>query len=148
MYDIGPTLDFVMNLLSTTGTLKWVSIGMPKAPPDGLGLAIEILDLSDPEVTLDSTIEVYNLLFRFFRVAYVEPLSAIEIGLQHAVAEVKGLLAGHFTAGGRVRAIGWAGEEGARMTARWGHLEVSGTVYRVVDLTVPLIVDDSAEFTA
>ncbi len=73
----------------------------------------------------------------------------VETSVAQGVATVLATLVGAYTLGGSVRAIDWAGEEAGRKVAvKWGHLVVSGTIFRMVDIQVPLIVDDSATFVA
>ena len=53
-----------------------------------------------------------------------------------------------FDVGANIRNIDAAGENGQAMTATWGYVDVSGTMFRIVDLLIPLVVDDRVTASA
>ena len=155
-YDPTTTLAQLQTLLTNTGSFgAGVQIGEPFAPPvlttTTLLAAILFQTYEPAGTTLNTTIEVWDLLVRIYALAGMTPADAstVEQNLAKAFASTLATLAGHYTLGSTVRAIDWAGEEaGRKVGAKWGHLVISGTIFRVVDLVVPLIVDDSATFAA
>ena len=126
-----------------------VLIGEPFGPVTTVTAAIFFMDLDAAQVTLSDTIDVWGICVRIYARGGMTPADAqtAELALANGVSEVWTALAGAFTLGGTVRAIDWAGEEaGHKMTAKWGHIVLGGTIFRVVDITVNLIVDGSATF--
>lgn len=155
-FDIRPTLQALQSVLKQDGYFAQVFIGEPKSPPvDQMTAAIQMMEILPTQVTLGTDIEVHTLQVRVYRNAMGEanagggPDEAIEYETAQAVSKVLSDLAGGFTLGGKVRAVDWNGEEGGlKVAAKWGHLDVGGTMFRVADITVPLIVDDAVTFVA
>ena len=61
-----------------------------------------------------------------------------------AVSQVTSNLVGEFDLGATMRNIDIAGQYGQSLSATWGYITIGNTVFRTVDLTVPLVVDESA----
>lgn len=147
-YSIKDTLLYLQTLLQGLASLSTVQIGEPMAPPVDKTASIFMMDNVQSSTTLSGTIEDYGIQIRVYYNALHEPTQDIEFDTQQAASDIVVALAANFTLGGEVRAVDFAGENGGKVTVRWGHLDVSGTMYRVVDIAVPLIVDDSAMFAA
>ena len=146
-----PVLALQAVLVASSVFPGGVLIGEPFSPPVGLTAAIFFMDVDPAQTTLGSTIDVWTLQVRIYARAGMTPVDAskVEISVAQGVQTVLSALAGGFTLSGSMRAIDWAGEEaGRKLSVKWGHLVVSGTIFRMVDITVPLIVDDAATFAA
>ena len=128
-----------------------VQIGEPMSPPTDLTVAFWLHDMEPVQVTLNDTIDVWTIMVRIYTRAGMTPqdLQSAELALALGVSQVEAALGGGFTLGGTVRAIDWVGEEqGHRVSVRWGHVVISGTIFKVADWFVPVIVDDSVQFVA
>lgn len=126
-----------------------VQIGEPFSPPNDMTAALMFMDMEPSQTTLSSTIDVWTLLIRIYMRTGMTPENAetTELNLALAVSQLEGAMASGFTLGGTVRAIDWAGEEaGHKVSFKWGHVVIAQTIFRAVDVLVPLIVDDSATF--
>ncbi len=77
-----------------------------------------------------------------------EPEDQIEYQLAEALSEISSDLIGEYDLGATIRNIDVGGIYGQSLTSEWGYLDVGGVMFRVVDITVPLIVDDSATAAA
>ena len=64
------------------------------------------------------------------------------------VSEITSNLIGEFDLGATIRNIDVAGQYGQAVTAQWGYVALNQTMYRTVDITIPLVVDGSAEQAA
>lgn len=155
-WDPTTTLTNLQTDLRNTGLFTAVLIGEPFSPPESptpyaVTAALFWEAWNPTQVTLSTTIDVWTLTVRIYARPGMNPADAeaVEKALAKSYSTVAATLAGNFTLGGTVRAIDWVGEEaGHHVGAKWGHLVISGTIFKVVDLSVPLIVDDSATFAA
>jgi hypothetical protein len=151
-WDPRPTLQQLKSILANATMFPGgVQIGEPFSPVSDTTAAIMLQAYDPAGTTLSDTIDVWEVLVRLYAKAGMTPTDAetVELTLAYGFSQVAAALAGAFTLGGTVRAIDWAGEEaGRRLAAKWGHIVMSGTIFRVVDVSVPVIVDDSATFAA
>ncbi len=150
VYDPTASMKQLQTILAASGYFTGgVLIGEPFSPPDDLSAAIFCMDLDPSSVPLSTTIDVWTFQVRLYMRAGMTPADAeaTELALAKGVSEIEAALAAGFTLGGAIRAIDWVGEEaGHRVAFKWGHLTLAQTVFRCVDVTVPLIVDDSGTF--
>ena len=148
MFDITATIQAIQSLFESSGYFPSVIVGEPKDAPSDMTIAIFMMDIEEPATTLSGTIEVYGMMARIYGGKNIfDPMENLELGLAKAVSKALSLLAGSFTLGGTVRAIDWSGEEGGgKVGVKWGHGDVSGVMMRLADLSIPVIVDDSATF--
>jgi hypothetical protein len=63
-------------------------------------------------------------------------------------SDIQSDLIGDYDLGETIRNIDIAGIYGAGMGATWGYVDLGGKMYRIVDISLPLIVDDSATMAA
>lgn len=144
------TLTTLQTTLDATGQFTGgVQIGEPFSPPNDLTLAIMARKHSPSQATLSATIDVWTVQLRLYARAGMTPPDAqrVELNVLAAYASLETALTGAFTLGGNTRAIDWYGEEaGHRVESDWGHVVISGTIFRVVDVVLPLIIDDAATF--
>lgn len=145
-FNITATLDRLQSYVQAHGGFRNVVVGEPKSPPtDSLSAAIWTQSVDVTKVFLGGgTREVYSVLVRVYRNWLSEPRDQVEKDLAHSVSALMEDLLADFELGGGVVAIDPAGMEGSGVTIRWGHVEISNVMFRVVDITLPLIVDDSA----
>ena len=57
-------------------------------------------------------------------------------------------LSGEFDLGETIRNVDIGGMGGTPLSVDFGHLDVGGTIFRIADITVPMLVDDSAKALA
>jgi len=98
---------------------------------------------SIPATTLNRTIERREVSIRVYINAMREPVEEIEFDLDTIVGDIMEDLCGDFSLGGTVRNI-----DATAVVTRFGYQTISGMMYRLADITLPLIVDDSAAFVA
>ena len=149
-FDASNTLDAVAGHLLASGYLRDVMIGEPKSPPSGdqLTASVFLNSISVAEVTLGTTIESHVLTLRIFRNMLAEPTNTMEKEFAKAVSSILSDIIGEFDLGGSVRSIDVAGIYGSSIAVNYGYLDLGGTMFRIADITLPLIVDDSATTTA
>lgn len=147
-FNIKATLDAVASFIAKSGYCRGgVLVGEPKAPPAQNGdfaAALFMSRVGVAELTLQTTIEIHVVTLRIYRNMVAEPKDQIETGLADVVSRLTADLLGDADLGATVRNIDAGGQYGTALGCEWGYVDVSGTIYRVADITLPLIVDDSA----
>ena len=148
-FDPRTVLTHAQTVLSNTNVFTGgVQVGEPLSPPQDMTAALMYRAYLPAGVTLNTTMDLWEFLVRIYARAGMNPTDAatVENNVAYGFSQVLTALAGDFTLGGTVRAISWAGEGGGHIDAKWGHVVISGTIMRVVDLSVPVIVDDASSF--
>ena len=139
-----PTLQILQGYLSASGWFPGgASIGEPLAAPGDMASAVFLARSEHPSTTLSGTIERRWVTIRIYRNALAEPRENIEFDLDTVVSQVQSDLLGDFDLGSTVRAI-----DVTSMSVEYGYQTFDTTIYRIADLQLPMIIDDSASFTA
>jgi hypothetical protein len=71
-----------------------------------------------------------------------EPQDAIDPAVMNAVDVMMAAYSGDFTLGGLIRQVDLLGAYGNPLSAVAGYLNQSGRLFRVMDMCVPLVIDD------
>lgn len=143
MLDIDAILAPVVSHALTSGYFERVNQHEPdSAPGNGLTCAVWLDDLQTTTSGLASTSALVILNVRLYTSTLSDPLDAIDPNLTRACSALIGAYAGDFTLGGQVRAVDMRGMSGVALRARAGYLPLDGNTYRVLTITLPLIVDD------
>jgi hypothetical protein len=153
-FNIGTTLDNITSHISASGYVNDVQVGEPISVPDAndrIFVGVWMTSASVVEVTLSTTVEIHITNVRLYKRAALgqgDDSGDVEKDLALAVSQISSDLIGEYDLGGSVRNIDMAGQYSEGMTATWGYVQIAQTVFRMVDLVVPLIVDDSASQAA
>jgi hypothetical protein len=138
--------DVIISHGLASGYYESVSGHEPKSkPPAGLTGSVLLGDI-DPlgEASGLATVSVrLEFIFRTHLNMLTDPQDDIDIDVGEAVNAMFTALVGDFTLGGNVRNIDVFGEHGPKLRARPGYINLSGTLYRVIDLFTPVIVNDA-----
>ena len=148
---IQATFDAIRDALLKTNYFSTVEIGEPKSPPADAKLTVHIWieSISEVATTLDKTIEVYTLTMRMMiPTVFSEPVEGIEVELAEAVSRADEGLFADFSFGATVRNIDVVGQYGTAYRVDFGHVDIGGKLFRIADITIPMIVDDSATMVA
>ena len=149
-FNIKATLDAIASHISRSGYVSDVQIGEPVAPPDAidkLHAAIYMASATVVDLTLSSTIEQHVVTVRLYRRAAFgqgDDAGEVEQEMALAVSQIVSNLIGEFDLGATMRAIDVGGTYGTGITSAFGYVQIGTTMFRIVDITVPLIVDGSA----
>ena len=148
-YDISATLRQIQSHISAGRFAHDVVIGEPMQPPksdqDKVFCAISIQRSSVQQVAADGgTTEVYQILLRCYYEMLQGSTETMELTLVNAVSNIQQDLVEDSDLGGNIRNIDVAGQFGSGVGAEYGHIDQSGVLFRVADITLPLIVDGSA----
>lgn len=114
------------------------------APGRGLNAAIWVQYLGPfpPGSGLAATTGLVVLTMRIYCPAFQQPLDAIDPAVLSAVAVVIGAYSGDFDLGATVRNVDLLGMSGQRLEARAGYLQLDTKMSRVMDITIPVIIND------
>lgn len=128
-----------------TGLFEKVNGHEPKNSPGNGLTAAAWVDTIDP-VAIASGLAVTSarvaVLVRIYTNMLMEPQDAIDPNIVNAVSVLMGEYSGDFDLGGLVRNVDLLGSHGVPLRAQAGYLEHDKKLYRVMTITVPLIVND------
>lgn len=126
--------------LEASNLFRLVEVGDPADVPQSPTASILLSRYSIPETTLESIVEERAVTIRIY-VAVGENSEERELELDDMVSSLYTSFFDSFTLGGLVREI-----EPTKVTTTFAYQLISGSVYRVVDIFLPMIIDDSASF--
>ena len=141
VFNVEPTMISISGHLKTGGWVTNVIEGEPDFPPphDGVTAAIFMDSTVITGVKLSGTIEDQFIIVRLYAVETERPVPGRENQLDAAYSYIEKNLLGDLDLGGTVRNI-----KPVDLTSDWGYLDHSGTKFRIVEVAVPVVVDDSA----
>ena len=144
-FDVLGSLNVVETAVAKSGYFTaGTQVGEPKGPRDGPGLsaAIWMQSAAIVETTLTHPIESHVVTVRLYQDMLAEPTADIELELSQALGQLIDDLLADVDFGGEIRNIDAGGQYNA-MAAAWGYVDLGGTMYRIVDINIPLTVDDT-----
>ncbi|MFD8233998.1 hypothetical protein ACFV20_19220 [Streptomyces sp. NPDC059696] len=143
--DIQTILDAVEDHASRSGYFSAINGHEPKSPPtSGITCAVWVEHIGPARGAsgLDSTTARLALYVRLYSALVQQPVDAIDPDLMTALDALMGAYTNDFTLGGLVRNVDVRGQHGDPLSARAGYLAEGGAEYRVMTITLPLIVND------
>lgn len=138
-------IDGLVSNAMQLGLFEKVNTHEPKSRP-GNGLTVAIWSdtirphLQDSGLNITSAVVTFNV--RIQTSMLYEPQDLIDPNLIKAVDVLFAQYSGDFDLGGSVRNIDLLGESGATLSAQAGYLNMSGTIYRIVTIVLPVIIND------
>lgn len=142
---IATSLSALSSALKATGVFEAVVSAEPKSSPPtkGMSVALFLASIGPGEITLSQASAVYTFTVRIFLNALGQSPEALELAIAAGVDTIMDKLAEDFTLGDSIRAPDFGGIFGTQVGGETGYIEVNGNMFRVFDLTVPLIVNDA-----
>ena len=135
----------VESIAMATGQFRRVNTHEPKsAPGSGLTCAIWAQEISPiPAASgLASSSGYVVMNARVYGSTLQKPEDEIDPRLMSAATALIGAYSADFTLGGTVRNIDLLGEYGQRLGSVAGYLNMASTIYRIMTVSVPCIVND------
>lgn len=134
------------SLAMATGLFRQVNTHEPKRPPDGDMTAAVYLAGITP-VPTDSGLGTSSARAEFTIRIYTQMLQehpdAIDPAVMTATDTIMTDLTADFTLGDTVQSVDLLGRAGVPLSARAGYLDIGGTMYRIMDITVPVIISNA-----
>jgi hypothetical protein len=127
-----------------TGLFEQVTAHEPKsAPQGGLSCAIWVASI-EPVLSsgLDQTSGKVVFNVRVYSSMLAEPQDGIDPDILAAVCTLLAEYSGAFTLGGSVREVDLLGESGDSLSAKAGYLSHDSRLFRVMDIVLPVIIND------
>ena len=143
--DIVTILDAVESHALASGYFAAVNGHEPQSPPtSGVTCAVWVEQIGPARggSGLASTSARLALFVRLYTSLLQQPADAIDPDLMAALDALMAAYSGDFTLGGLVREVDLLGAYGDPLSARAGYLVESGNEYRVMTITLPVIVND------
>lgn len=113
------------------------------APGSGLSCALLARQLSARPTTGQSrSAALVVWMARIMLPIRADPLGDVDPKVLGAVDKFVNSLMGGFTLDGLVRAVDIRGMSGTALSVEFGYVEIDGKVFRLGDITIPLIVND------
>lgn len=128
----------------TLGLFESVNGHEPKsAPSNGKACSIWVQSI-DPVTSsgLDQTSGRVVFNIRIYQNMLAEPQDGIDPDMLSATCLLMGEYSGNFTLGGTVREIDLLGENGDSLSAKAGYLNQDNRLYRVMDIVLPVVIND------
>lgn len=127
-----------------SGCFERVNGHEPKnAPGNGLTAAVWVEALTPVRTSgLNSTSVLVTLNVRCYSNMLQEPQDAIDPNLLTAVDALMAAYSGDFELGGTARHVDLLGAYSPGLSAKAGYLQQDGATYRVMTITVPLVLND------
>jgi hypothetical protein len=145
MTGIPDLLTALMDHAQTLGRFDRVNGHEPKnAPGSGLSLAFFLVGIRPAPSGLAATSVWVTWGARVYVPFLREPQDGIDPALLAAVTDLMTEYSTDFTLGGLLREIDLLGASGGDpLSARAGYIEQDKTMYRVADVTIPMLVNDA-----
>jgi len=138
-------VDQLVSHAARLGVFDKVNLHEPKSrPPAGLTAAVWF-DRLQPHLGdsgLASTSVVSIFMLRIMHSAFAEPQDMIDPRMIDAVDVLFASYHSEFELDGAARNIDLLGEAGTPLSAQAGFLNIDGTIYRVMDVFIPVIISD------
>jgi hypothetical protein len=143
-FDIEPLMDYVASTAMASGYFTVVNkheavgnIGTYVASVwlQHIGPARGGSGLNATSLRVELTLRIYSAMI-------TAPSDEIDPNMARAAMAVLTSFSGAFSIGDTVRDIDLLGEFGTPLSGKAGYLNLSTQVYRVMDITIPIIVDD------
>jgi len=143
--DVDGIVDAVMSHAMASGYFDRVNGHEPKnAPGNGLSAAVWSDTLRPvPSSGLASLSALLILNVRMYTSMLQEPQDAIDPNMLNALSALFAAYAGDFTLGGLAREVDLLGAEGVSLQAKAGYLNQDNKLYRVITITLPVVVNDA-----
>jgi len=142
---VNALIDAVVSHASASGYFDLVQGHEPKSAPGGdLTFAVFLSNLAPAPrasgLSISSArVELTGRIYKPFR---EQPEDLIDPRLAEAADVLFTAYIADFELGGTARNIDVNGSQGAGLNARAGYQAIDGQTYRVIDITIPIIVND------
>lgn len=149
--DIRPVQNALLSHAAASGYFARINAHEPKAAPgNGLTAALFMADVEAAvgASSLESTSIRLEFTLRIFHPMLAEPQDGIDPAVLDAVSALMTAYSGDFTLGGLVRNVDLLGQHGPRLRGRSGYVTQDNKSFRIVDVTIPLILNDVFEQAA
>lgn len=132
--------------ISTLGYFANVDMHEPKSAPRGdltVGMFVQQMQPEAAASGLAATSFRIEYVARIYKPFKSAPEGLIDINVGMAAAAIIGVLSGDFDLSGNVRNVVLLGGSSAALGGRAGYQNIDGTNYRIMDITIPVMINDA-----
>lgn len=144
--DVQGIVDAVASAALVTGLFEQVNGHEPQSAPTVGGLTCAAWADKIGPVPGNSGLAITSALVtmnvRLYTSVLSQPYDGIDPDLMRATNTLMAGYTGDFDLGGQVESVDLLGMTGTPMSAQAGYLEQDGNVYRVMTITLPLVIAD------
>src|SRR6266536_37862 len=143
--DLQGIVDTITSHAAKTGLFDAVNGHEPKsAPGDGITAAVWVDSIDPiPEASgLAATAGRVTVNVRIYTSFLQEPEDLIDPNMVQAVDLLLGAYSVDFDLGAKIRNVDLLGQSGPALSAKAGYLNQDGKLFRVMTITLPLIIND------
>lgn len=144
--NVSGILDGIVSHALATGLFERVNTHEPKSAPTGGGLTAAVWAQRIGPVPqgsgLTATTGLVTFTLRIYSNMLAEPQDAIDPEILAAVDTLMTAYSGDFDLGGTVRDVDLLGETGTGLSMQAGYINQDNRLFRVVDLTIPCVIND------
>lgn len=143
--DTQACIDRLVSHMATTGRFDSVNGHEPKNPPTGVTAAVWVQRIAPTTAITAANATSALLVFtiRLYANMLQEPQDAIDPALVAATDAILTLVSGDFTLGDEVDYVDLLGTTGTSLSAQAGYVTIDKTMYRAMDVTVPVVIIDA-----
>lgn len=138
-------VDAIVSEYQRTGYFDKINMHEPRKKP-GRGITAAVWPQSItplPQASgLDSTTGLLVFMGRSYINALTEPPDMIDVWMMRANANLMRTMHRDFTFGGAIRNVDLLGSFGTPLSLVSGYLDQDSTKFRIMDLTIPCVVND------
>lgn len=136
----------VYSKISTLGYFVNIDMHEPKSAPSGdltVGVFVQRMQPVARASGLAMTSFRLEYVARVFKPFKAAPEGLIDVNLAMAGAAIIGAFSGDFDLGGAVRNVDLLGADGGGLGGVAGYQTIDGTVYRIMDVLIPIVISDA-----
>jgi hypothetical protein len=137
--------DALVSHAAETGWFSQVNSHEPKSAPKGdLSAAVWMQTLRPDQRAsgLATTSAWLTFILRIYVPMLQEPQDAIDAQMIDAVDDLLRLYSADFTLDGMIREVDLLGQSGTGLSAQSGYLDIDRRKFRIIDITIPLGLND------
>jgi hypothetical protein len=149
--DTGAIIDLIASHAMRLGVFDVVQKHEPKSAPNtGLQYAVYIASIEPVAAAsgMASTAARLELTGRIYRNFITEPEDEIDPDLAKTLDLLMAAYIGNFDLDALARNIDIFGAHGQKLSGRAGYLRIDSKIFRVMDIVIPIIVNDAWEQVA
>lgn len=138
-------INAVASICMQIGVFERVNMHEPKSPPgNGLSAAVWIQTIgpSGRISGLSSTAALVGFMIRIYTNFVADPADYIDPNVMDAVDQLIAQFSGDFDLEGFVFSTDLLGSEGVPLSAKAGYAEMNGKIFRIMDVTVRMAIDN------
>lgn len=143
--DFTPALKRIESLISTTAMFTKVNLHEPKnAPGKGLVCVVFLDEIGPVPQESGQSTTTGRVVFkaRIFLPMLTKPEDMIDQNIGHAAGKIIEVLSGDIDLQDNVKYVDLLGATGTPLSAKGGYLTIDQTMFRIMDVTIPLIIND------